>query len=53
MGEDMQKMMFSCFVSLFIFPTMISAESVLKVDHMYSFEEMEAGLIYFKRYITH
>ncbi len=44
MGEDMQKIMFICFVSLFIYPTMISAESVLKVDHMYSYEEMEEDL---------
>ena len=40
----MQKIMFICFVSLFIYPTMISAESVLKVDHMYSYEEMEEDL---------
>ena len=48
MGEDMQKIMFICFVSLFIYPTMINAESVLKVDHMYSYEEMEEDLFILK-----
>lgn len=44
----MQKMILSCFISFFLCPTMIQAQSVVEENQTYSFEKMEEDLFILK-----